>query len=765
MSSSLRRSDFLADHTLRGRAFCDGYTDLVDNWLVELFGVAGGDDLDVALVAVGGQGRRELAPQSDLDLLLLFGKGVDPKGVADALWYPIWDAGLKLGHAVRSVRDTLTLASEDLETATALLSARHLAGNRSLTDELEEKAKAGWRKRGKRWLEELAESVRTRHDEAGEVAFDLEPDLKDGRGGLRDVHALAWARAAGAEVDPALLAELERHHDTLLEVRIELHRVTARPGDRLLLTEQDAVATALGDPDADVLMARVAAAGRAIAWASDESWYEVDLRSGGGLKERLRRERPLDDGLVVRNGRVALADIASARTDPVAVLRVALGAARTGKRIDLATLAALGDCPPMPEPWPQEARQRFVDLVLHGPASIPVVEALDQYGLWCPLLPEWEPTRSLPQRNVFHRYTVDRHLLECSAEAASIAHRTPRPDLLVVAALLHDIGKGHPGDHSEVGEQLAIGIARRMGFDDHDVETIALLVRHHLLLSDVATRRDLDDPATIAMMIDAVGDAERLALLRALSEADGLATGPTAWGPWKSQLVDQLASRVSAALNGEGTEGRQRAGFPTDEQRELMQRGGTHVIAEGERLTVICPDRRGLFFRIAGVLSLHGLDVVEANVHSEHGMAADEFRVVVGGSGVVPWAAVETDVRKALEGRLAVQARLDERARNVRRRRAVGVSQFPPRVRFDNDTASGATVLEAIGPDRLGLLYGLARTMSDLDLDVASAKIHTMGGDVVDTFYVTDTNGEKVLDPEYQSEIRRALMHVLDPAG
>lgn len=765
MSSSLRRSDFLADHTLRGRAFCDGYTELVDNWLVELFVSAGGDDLDVALVAVGGQGRRELAPQSDLDLLLLFGKGVDPKDVADGLWYPIWDTGLKLGHAVRTVRDTLTLASEDLETATALLSARHLAGNRSLTDELEEKAKAGWRKRGKRWLEELAESVRTRHNEAGEVAFDLEPDLKDGRGGLRDVHALAWARAAGAEVDPALLAELERHHDTLLEVRIELHRITARPGDRLLLTEQDAVATALGDSDADVLMARVAAAGRAIAWASDESWYEADLRSGGGLKERLRRERPLDDGLIVRNGRVALDDVASARTDPVAVLRVALGAARTGKRIDLSTLAALGDCPAMPEPWPQEARQRFVDLVLHGPASIPVVEALDQYDLWCPLLPEWEPTRSLPQRNVFHRYTVDRHLLECSAEAASIAHRTPRPDLLVVAALLHDIGKGHPGDHSEVGERLAVGIARRMGFDDHDVETIALLVRHHLLLSDVATRRDLDDPATIAMMIDAVGDAERLALLRALSEADGLATGPTAWGPWKSQLVDQLASRVSAALNGEETEGRQRAGFPTDEQRELMQQGGTHVIAEGERLTVICPDRRGLFFRIAGVLSLHGLDVVEANVHSEHGMAADEFRVVVGGSGVVPWAAVEADVRKALEGRLAVQARLDERARNVRRRRAVGVSQFPPRVRFDNDTASDATVLEAIGPDRLGLLYGLARTMSDLDLDVASAKIHTMGGDVVDTFYVTDANGEKVVDAEYQSEIRRALMHVLDPAG
>lgn len=764
MSSALRRSDFLADHTLTGRAFCEAYTDLIDEWLVELFVAAGGDELDAALVAVGGQGRRELAPQSDLDLLLLLGKGVDGKELADALWYPIWDAGLKLGHAVRTVRDTLSLAGEDLETATALLSARHVAGATALTDELAEKAKAGWRKRGKRWLDELTGSVRERHQEAGEVAFDLEPDLKDGRGGLRDVHALTWARAAGADVDPLLLVELQRHHDVLLAVRVELHRSTARPGDRLLLAEQDAVGDALGDADADVLMSRVAGAGRAIAWASDESWYEIALRSGGGLKQRLRKERALDDGLVLRSGRVCLEDESSPVHDPIAVLRVALGAARTSKRIGLATLSALEGAPPMPEPWPEEARRRFVDLLLNGPASIPVVEALDQFDLWCPLLPEWRPTRSLPQRNVFHRFTVDRHLLECSAEAASIAHRTPRPDLLVVGALLHDIGKGHPGDHSEVGQPLAESIATRMGFDADDVATIGLLVRHHLLLSDVATRRDLEDPATIAMITDVVTTPEQLALLRALSEADGLSTGPTAWGPWKSQLVDQLSARVANVLNGHEVEDTDVVSFPTPEQRALMEQGGSHVLSDGERLTVISADRRGLFFRMAGVISLHGIDVVEANVHSEGGMAVDEFRVVVGGSGVVPWKAVEGDVRKALDGRLAVQARLDERARSVRRRRTIGVSQFPPRVRFDNDTASNATVIEAVGPDRLGLLYGLTRTLSELDLDVSSAKIHTMGGDVVDTFYVTDSTGQKIVDGEYQGEIRRALMHVLDPA-
>ncbi len=770
MPPSLRRSDILADRTLAGRAFCRAYPALVDDWLIALFDHAvdraAVDGQGIALVAVGGQGRGELAPQSDLDLLLVYDRGVDDvAAVADALWYPIWDEGLKLGHAVRTVRDTLTLAAEDLETATALLSARHLAGDRLLSDELIEKSRSAWRRRGRRWLEVLSRSVSDRHHSAGEVAFDLEPDLKDGRGGLRDVHALQWAVAAGAEIDPATAASLAEHHDTLLAVRVELHRISPKPGDRLMLSDQDEVAARTGDADADALMARVAAAGRSIAWVSDESWDYIDLRSGGGLKDRLRRERHLEGGVVVRNGRVALADISASQEDPSALFHLALGAARSARRIDPAALGLLASTPAMAEPWPAEARRLFVELLLNGPASIPVIETLDQVGLWERLLPEWAAVRSLPQRNVFHRYTVDRHLLECSAEAASVSHRTPRPDLLVVGALLHDIAKGLPGDHSEVGARMAGAIATRMGFDDGDADTIAFLARHHLLLSDVATRRDLDDPATVQMVVDVVRTPERLALLRALSEADGLSTGPTAWGPWKAQLVDQLATRVAQALIGDSPRPGENGGFPSESQRELMCAGGLQVRAEGDRLTVVGPDRRGLFFRIAGALSLHGLDVMAANAWSEDGVALDEFRVALDGSDVVPWDTVEQDIVRALEGRLAIQARLDERARSVRRRGAVGVSQFPPRVRFDNDTASFATVLEAVGPDRFGLLHELTRALADMDLDVSSAKIHTMGGDVVDTFYVTDAAGQKVTDAEHQDEIRRALMHVLDPSG
>ncbi|MEX0768155.1 MAG: [protein-PII] uridylyltransferase [Microthrixaceae bacterium] len=766
MSYALQRSDFLDNRQLQGREFCLAYTELIESWLVEIFDSCDAGSTGVALVAVGGQGRSELAPQSDLDLLLLHDRNAPSKlvsGIADALWYPIWDAGLKLGHAVRSTKDTLALANEDLVTATGLLSVRHIAGDSALTDELAEKAKTNWRKRGKRWLGELSSSVEERHNSYGEIAFDLEPDLKEGRGGLRDVHALSWARAAGADIDEALMSSLSTAYDELLTVRIELHRCTARAGDQLLLQEQDAVAVAVGDADADLLMSRVAAAARTIAWASDESFHEIKLSLAGPFRERFRRERQLDNGLILRNARVCLAESAVPVTDPLAVLQVGLAAAQGSARIEVRTLEALAQAPELPTPWAAQERGLFIDLLRNGPASIPVIETLDQFGLWTRLLPEWEPCRSLPQRNVFHHFTVDRHLLECSAQAASLAHRTPRPDLLVTAALLHDIGKGYPGDHSKVGEQLATQIATRMGFDSEDVSTIGFLVLNHLLLSEIATRRDLHDPATIEGVADLVGTTDRLALLRALSEADGVSTGETSWGPWKAQLVEQLAARVANFLNGD-EQISERESFPNSAQRLLMQHPGIHISVDGEHITVVCPDRLGVFFRVAGALALHDLDVVGANVYSENGVALDEFQVAVGGSGVLPWEDVQADILRSLEGRLAVQARLEDRVRRTRRKARRGPSQFPSRVRFDNDATPGATVLEAVGPDRIGLLYGLTRALADFDLNVSSAKIHTMGEDVIDTFYLTLADGGQVQDPDHQSEIRRALMHVLEPS-
>lgn len=767
MPPALRRHELLEDRSIRGRAFSEAYTRLIDDWLAELFDEAGGGSGELALVAVGGQGRREMAPYSDLDLLLLTAASDAAHGVAEKLWYPIWDAGLKLGHAVRSVRDTLALAAEDLETATALLSARHLCGEEQLSAELAERASSSWRRRGRRWLGELADSVEERHAVAGEVAFALEPDLKEGRGGLRDVHALVWAAGAGAELPAGVLGPLLEHHDVLLDVRVELHRAQARPGDRLLLQEQDAVAARLADVDADGLMARVAASGRAISFASDEAWYDIRNSLSGTLFGRFRRERRVDDELVLADGRAALAPGSSDVDDPFTVLRVADLAAREGLRLDRGTLERLSEAPNPPSPWPPEARDEFCTLLLRGPAMVGVVEILDRCGLWVRLLPEWEPTQSRPQRNAYHRFTVDRHLLETVSEAAGLAHRVPRPELLAMSALLHDLGKAYPhrGDHSVVGAELAETISRRMGFPEADVATVVALVAHHLLLADVATRRDLDDASTIEYVARQIGTPDRVALLRALTEADSLATGPAAWSPWKAELVERLSVRVAQLLaGGAATPGAERA-FPRPEQRRLLDAGGVQVIADGDVITVACPDRPGVFFRVAGALALHGLDVVEANIYSEAGLALDEFRVRPGPSGVVPWERVSADVANVLEGRIALQARIEERARSHKRRHRATIHQFSPAVRFDNGASAPTTVIEVVGPDSIGLLYRLGRALSEFNLNVTAARIHTMGHDVVDSFYVTDAAGGRVLEEELQSEITRALFNALEVAG
>ncbi|MFM7067847.1 MAG: [protein-PII] uridylyltransferase [Actinomycetes bacterium] len=765
MPPALQRSHLIDDQSLTGVAFSDAYTALIDDWLVQLYDTAGGPATEVALVAVGGQGRRDMAPQSDLDVLLVIPQSGTHADLADSLWYPVWDTDLKLGHAVRTIRESLSLAAEDLETATALLSARHLAGDPSVTAALAEKARLNWRKRGKRWLEELARSVEERHQKVGDLAFELEPDLKESRGGLRDVHSLEWARLAGADLDPALIANLAPLHNELLEARIELHRATARPGDKLLLQEQDAIAARLGDADADALMGRLAEAGRTIAWTSDEAWHEIKLSLSGAFFDRFRRDRRLDDDLVLRGARVCLNDETTAVTDPVVVLRVALAAARQRTRVSRATLQLLTEAPPLPEPWPVAARSLFCELFLCGPSAIDVVETLDQWGIWEVIFPEWAPNRSLPQRNVFHRWTVDRHLLETASEAAALAPRTPRPDLLVMAALLHDIGKGYPGDHSEVGAELAAVVCRRMGFDEADVGSVVAAVRNHLLLPEVATRRDLDDPATIEAVAREVQTLDRLALFRALTEADAIATGSSAWGHWKAQLVEQLSNRTGHLLGGGRVDDVVRESFPSPSQRELLQAGRTQVLPDDDRVTVVCEDRPGVFWRVAGALALHGLDVAEASIHSEDGMVLDEFRVRISRSAVIPWAKVASDIERAIEGRLALNARLDERTRSHRRRHRPGMNQLVPRVRFDNDATPDSTVLEVFGPDSMGLLYRLTRAMAEFQLDVSTAKISTLGADVVDAFYVTDRDGGKLEDPALQEEIRRSLLHALEPAN
>lgn len=759
---SLERGPLLADESRTGASWCRAHSDLVDAWLSDLLhSAADGATEGVALVGVGGYGRSELCPESDIDVTLVLDKRDDIAVLADRVWYPIWDEGYHLGHRVGSVRDALALAASDLDTATALLSARHIAGDPALTARLATAAAEQWERRSKQSLTELGARVELRHEKAGEVAFRLEPDLKEGRGGLRDVHALRWAEAARRvllEHDDAHLAE---SYGVLLDARVELQRRTRRPTNLLALQEQDGVAAALGLESADALMAGIAEAARAIAWTSDDTWRRLRSALRGPLGRIGRRTRTLDGGISLRDGEVYV-DGDVAPDDPTVVLRAAVAAAGNATVIDRASLERLSaQAVPLPDPWPPDARPLLVDLLLTGRAAVPVIEALDQRDLWTRIFPEWEPTRARPQRNAYHRFTVDRHLLETAANAARLAGRVDRPDLLVIAALLHDLGKGHPGDHTDAGVELMGRIGPRMGLPADDVATLTALVEHHLLLADVATRRDLDDPAMIERVAHTVGSTRTLNLLAALTEADSLATGPSAWSAWKAELVGLLVDRARQVFEGGEITEVVAEQFPTREQLARLMAGGQHFDIDGDVLTVMTDDRPRIFSRVAGVLALHGLDVLVAAAHSsDDGRALAQFRVTDPVRHEIPWPRVIADLERALAGRLAIQARLAERVRTYGRPQHASIVADAT-VTFHNDASESATVVDVRAPDGIGVLYRITNAMGELDLDIRSAKVQTLGAEVVDAFYVRDGSGSKITDLHACGEIERAIEHSL----
>ena len=532
-------------------------TTQIDRWLAELLGA----ESDVALVAVGGYGRRELLPRSDLDVLLLHGGRDDIAGIADRIWYPVWDSGAELDHAVRTVPQARRVARADLKVALGLLSARHVAGDPDLTERLRSGALEDWRAAAPARLAELHEARDERARTSGELAFLLEPDLKEARGGLRDVHAIQ--AVAAAWVAPAPGPKVRTAYEQILDTRHALHEVTGRRLDRLVLEEQDEVARALGLLDGDVLLRMLAGAARTVAYAVDHAFRQSDrLRGSRRLRRRQAERRPLADGVVEQDGEVVLARAADPASDPSLVLRAAAAAAQAGLPLAPRTLDRLTECPPLPVPWPAAARDAMLSLLGAGQAAVGVWEALDTEGLVTALIPDWERVRNRPQRNPLHTYTVDRHLAEAAARAAALTREVARPDLLLLAALLHDVGKGWPGDHSVTGEVVARDVVRRMGLPAPDADLVAAAVRLHLLLPMVATRRDLDDPVTVKQVAEAVRSRVLLELLHALAIADGLATGPAAW----NELEGDPGRRPGAA-------GRGRAGRRADAAARAAARG------------------------------------------------------------------------------------------------------------------------------------------------------------------------------------------------
>ena len=723
-------------------------TALTDDWLRELFTAADATrGADIALVAVGGHGRQELSAGSDLDLLLLH--RTDPRRaavVADAMWYPIWDSGIALDHSVRTAAEARRMASDDVKVVLGLMDARVIAGPADLAEQVKKAVFSDWRAMAPKRLPDLQALVESRRERFGELAHLLEPDLKESYGGLREATVL---RAIAA----SWLTDVPHHTwseqvDFLLEVRGALQSVTGKSGDVLLLQEQDAVAQALGLNDADDLLRRVYMAGRAISYASDTSWRRVVRVTRRAPRRSFRQVRrsgpdrvPLSDGVVAQDGEVVLANDARPDRDATLVVRAAAAAAQASLPLAQVTVERLAaESAPMPVPWPRSAREAFVSLLGAGASTVAVWEALDQVGLIAQLIPGWSVVRSAPQRNAIHRFTVDRHLVEATVHASALTREVERPDLLLVGALLHDIGKGRPGDHSEVGAEIARELAQMMGFDEQDQDVIEMIARHHLLLPDVATKRDLDDPMTINSVTAVIDSHARLDLMAALVKADSLATGPAAWSEWRRGLIADLVRRCHLQLAGQPVIV---APLLSDEQLALAAGEGIQIhLTEGDddcTLVIAAPDQVGLLATVAGLLSVHRLQVRAAKVDTQADRALQIWTVRPLYGDPPPVAQIAKDLRRALDGELDIAGILAKREEAYAPTRKMSVAA--PRVDFIQGASRTTAVLEVRAHDAPGLLHKVASAVTSAGASIIGAKVSTLGSEVVDVFFLHDAHG------------------------
>ncbi|MEY4497702.1 MAG: hypothetical protein RLZZ364_1007 [Actinomycetota bacterium] len=720
-----------------------------DQLISQLFRESGADSSEVAIAAVGSYGRGELSPGSDLDIVIIHSGVYQPAQlteIVNAILYPLWDRKVKVDHSVRTKSEVKAALTEDLKVIMGLLDIRLIIGDPDLVADVQSMALSQWREESSRYLPMLRETLDERYNRNGELAYLLEPDLKESRGGLRDITALRAMNTSGALTLP--MERISQAESVLSRVREALHTVSGRDKDRLLFTEQDKVAALLKYHDADALMSEVAQSARAVDYLMQMAWYQYQHRGKDGLGRFLRKVRSttIAPGISISNKEVVIDPLFDIDSDPVIGLRAAASAAQLGLRLSFDSLRSYADAldagrGKLAEPWPREAREYLIALIGAGPAMVEIFEALDQEEILFHWIPEWRGVRSLPQRNVLHRHTVDRHMVETAVSAAALTREVHRPDLLLFTALFHDIGKGTEEDHSLRGEQLIQPLASRIGFNRKDIEIIQTLIRHHLLLSATATRRDLDDPATISAVVEAIPTVGELELLHALSIADGEATGRAAWSDWKASLVAELVRKTKLALTDNTLMPQPDLSV---EQISRAQRGELYVEIEDRgnvyAIEIIAPDMTGLLSIVSGVLNILRLDVRSARTKTIESAAVMEWLVIP--DPHAPELTKESLIRE-LNRAFEVESKLAERIRS----RIETYSQMPtipvpaPIVETFLDAATDATIIEVRSHDRPALLFSIGDTVRKCNIDIKSAIVTTLGAEAIDTLYVTEVGG------------------------
>jgi len=717
-------------------------TQSLDTWLGQLLDVSiekfSAKPSDFALVAVGSYGRGEPTLHSDLDLVLIHQpKARYAENVATEVWYPIWDSGMSLDHSVRTIAQARHMASQDLKVVTGLLDARLVAGNPELSAQLRQDIHDDWRKSSIKMIPELRELVELRRSRSGDIFQLLEPDLKDSYGGLRDVGIL---RALGAtwrvEIGQADWIDSAQFR---LNVRSRMHMYSR--SDRLRLQDQPEIAQVLGFRNAEILLRSVYLAGRRIAYASDRVWNQLERSTS---KKSVRR--PVADGVVEQGGEVVLAKTSMPLLDSgrdVIDLTLSLGAAASIAELPISPslLSRLSNSKSEDqEAWTPGMRNSLLQILGSRFGMLTVWESLDQFDLISRWLPEWEHVRSLPQFNSLHEFTVDRHLVECVIQGQEFTRTVQRPDLLLMACLLHDIGKGLDGDHSVIGAQMAREIMNRMGFVEQDTHSVELLVLHHLLLADTATRRDIEDPTVIDALCMQLESQANIELLLALTLSDSRATGPSLRSQWRENLISEAAQRAIARLSGDVSsvsETKFDGSIYSPDSDGLIFHSESEW--DGFKVVIGFPDRIGLLAAVAGVFAMHKLHVRAADLYEDHEQAIQVWSIKPLFGDLPNVDLLRRDIKRALSGELDLESRLE------------GAHFSDPTVIINiSRISSQQTVVEVRARDRKALLFDIARAISSCSLTITGARISTLGLDAVDAFFIRSASGHSPTEAEGQ---------------
>jgi [protein-PII] uridylyltransferase len=818
---------------LSGRALLLRHTEIIDTNLAQYFAGLGELGEGIALVALGGYGRRELFPFSDLDLLLLHKPALKPerlKKAAESILYPLWDSGLEVGHSVRTVSDCLDDCGRDFHLQMALLDARLLAGNRELLTELLDRYEKKYIEGHRRdFLEKITTGRDERYRRFGLHSFQLEPNIKEGCGGFRDYQSMCWtARVIFGLADPGAMREagllstdehhrLEESYEQLIKVRNRLHYLSGRKNDQLFYEHQEEIATALGFRNAP---------GRLGVESFMQGMYGhlqtiavitgIFFEHTGEIVERSQtRSQPtrIDNELEIRHLRLCLTDPEQVRHHPHLLMKIFAEAAARGLPIHYRTRQAIRANLDLVDDKFRNSRslgKEFRHLFTTPTPPLEWLTSMLETGFLTAYLPEFEAIRALAQHDLYHIFTVDRHLMQAVAEIGQLGHELPElfaslesPEILYLATLLHDIGKGRDQDHARSGAELARRTGTRLGLGEAELDDLEFLVKNHLFLSHMAQRRDLEDRGLIEHCLEIIPSRGRLDMLYLLSIADARATGPAAWNDWKMALFQELYLKIRTGLEHSLTRGHdlgQASQWMREQVGKLLGDQPPGIIDEltddyltnftppeivehlslrgelGERqilavprdlgdhwsLLLISRDRTGLLARICGTLALHNLNVLGAKIHTwPDGTVVDLIEVLPSYDLAFTgqdWGQLEHDLELVLTHRLGLAHRLADKNRvgfNPKLGRQHRHHQT--QVRFDNLSSEAYTIIEIFADDQPALLYNITKTMADFEISIARALISTRRAQLVDVFYVRNSAGSKITAADDLEELRQAL--------